>query len=397
MHTAWATRVTALCLFALSAAPIVARGDVSADAVGQFAIQVLPNLKIDPEGITTSGLSSGAFMAVQLQIAHSSMVRGAGVVAGGPFLCSQGSTVEAVHVCTCYYDPPNPFRFYCHSGDLDVLVLIRKTRDLEEAKQIDSLGNMVNHRVYLLHGINDPFVPSSTMDALREFYLNVGVPQTNISYREHLRANHTMPTEDAGTACEAHSAPYLGDCDFDAAGEILTMLYATEGKPWKDKVRKAKSERLIRFDQVPFIPLLKTVEGDISPSARRGLDTSGWVYIPDACSGGVKSCRLHVAFHGCRQGQSFEDVGSAYVRQAGYNEWAESNDIVVLYPQAVPITGLFYSANPAGCWDWWGYAEETKAGQAGRFGTKHGAQVQAIEAMINRLRGKPSDLDQAKQ
>ena len=35
--------------------------------------------------ITVSGLSSGGYMAVQYQVAHSSSVAGAGVIAGGPY------------------------------------------------------------------------------------------------------------------------------------------------------------------------------------------------------------------------------------------------------------------------------------------------------------------------
>ncbi|HET9642178.1 MAG TPA: hypothetical protein VFP68_02185, partial [Burkholderiaceae bacterium] len=38
---------------------------------------------------SVSGLSSGAFMTVQLHLAHSSSFVGAGVIAGGPFRCAQ--------------------------------------------------------------------------------------------------------------------------------------------------------------------------------------------------------------------------------------------------------------------------------------------------------------------
>src|SRR5690242_11320593 len=38
---------------------------------------------------SVSGLSSGAFMAVQLHLAYSSSFAGAGIVAGGPFRCAE--------------------------------------------------------------------------------------------------------------------------------------------------------------------------------------------------------------------------------------------------------------------------------------------------------------------
>ena len=42
-----------------------------------------------------------------------------------------------------------------------------------------------------------------------------------------------------------------------------------------------------------------------------------------------------------------------FVENAGYNEWADANDIVVLYPQARSreFQGSIQHANPQGCWD----------------------------------------------
>src|SRR4029077_5725124 len=41
-----------------------------------------------------SGISSGAFMAVQFGVAWSSIIKGVGVVAGGPFYCAQASAAD---------------------------------------------------------------------------------------------------------------------------------------------------------------------------------------------------------------------------------------------------------------------------------------------------------------
>jgi len=43
-------------------------------------------------------------------------------------------------------------------------------------------------------------------------------------------------------------------------------------------------------------------------------------------------------------------VGDAYIRNAGYLEAGELNNIIILFPQTI-ATG----ANPQACWDWWGY------------------------------------------
>ena len=54
-------------------------------------------------------------------------------------------------------------------------------------------------------------------------------------------------------------------------------------------------------------------------------------------------------------------------------EWADSNNLIVLYPQA-ESTAL----NPFGCWDWWGYTGDG-------YATRTGTQMTAIRAMIGRI------------
>jgi poly(3-hydroxybutyrate) depolymerase len=59
-------------------------------------LQAVPSVAAD--AITVSGLSSGAFFAHQFHIAHSKLVAGAGLIAGGPYGC-----VENI---------PNPFYWF---------------------------------------------------------------------------------------------------------------------------------------------------------------------------------------------------------------------------------------------------------------------------------------------
>jgi len=114
--------------------------------------------------------------------------------------------------------------------------------------------------------------------------------------------------------------------------------------------------------------------------------------VPQDCRSAV--CRVHVAFHGCRQ--NAEQIGRRFVEGAGYNAWADHNRegagynawadhnrIIVLYPQTVPRRGLALGSwkwvyNPSGCWDWWGYS-----GSA--YATRDGLQIAAVRAMLKRL------------
>jgi poly(3-hydroxybutyrate) depolymerase len=81
-----------------------------------------------------------------------------------------------------------------------------------------------------------------------------------------------------------------------------------------------------------------------------------------------------VAFHGCKQ--NVDQVHDDFIRDGGYNRWAASNQIVVLYPQATAS-----AANPNGCWDFWGYS-------GANYATRSGPQMQAIKAMVDRLLGQ---------
>jgi hypothetical protein len=70
------------------------------------------------------------------------------------------------------------------------------------------------------------------------------------------------------------------------------------------------------------------------------------------------------------------------VKESGLNERADTNDTIVLYPQATaPPASL---TNPEGCWDWWGYTGADYALQSG-------PQMQALIAMIHHLSGGSSD------
>ncbi|MFL5255556.1 MAG: hypothetical protein ACJ8AI_22195 [Rhodopila sp.] len=114
------------------------------------------------------------------------------------------------------------------------------------------------------------------------------------------------------------------------------------------------------------------------------MGAKAFVYVPADCAAGA-ACRVHVALHGCKQ--SFDDIGEDFIRHAGYNEWADTNHTIVLYPQTTPSFGVAPYAgitNPEACWDWWGYLDKDLTADA-RFLTKDGPQIAALRKMIDRL------------
>ena len=112
-------------------------------------------------------------------------------------------------------------------------------------------------------------------------------------------------------------------------------------------------------------------------AASSGLDDIGFVYIPQSCTVNAGACAVHVVFHGCKQGA--RSVGSSVYSSVGYNNWADSNKVIVLYPQVVATqASQLLPFNPDGCWDWWGYS-------GFNFQVKSGVQMAAVKAMVDRL------------
>ena len=330
----------------------------------------LPALNIDIRETSVSGISSGGFMAVQFEVAHAGIVKGAGVVAAGPYWCAQGSSITATTACSCTLDP---YHTLCavSADSTRVSDLAAATQRFAAEGRIDDPAALARHRVIRFAGGQDHTVPAPVVAQLGRYYGALGVPAENLAALDLPAAGHAMPTPDYGGACEVSQEPYINRCGVDAAEAILSWIYG----PLKPAHKKPRGT-LMKFDQRAYLPSGAT-------SWRSGLDSSAWVYVPADCAKGA-ACRLHVALHGCRQGQSYVPLkplpgggvyfGTTFVEHAGYNRWADANRIVMLYPQAVSVPFL----NPNGCWDWWGYS-------GANYAERDGVQIATLRAMVDRL------------
>lgn len=294
--------------------------------------------------VTVSGLSSGGYFANQFHVAYSSKVSGAGVLAGGPFYCARGSMMDALNRCM---DTAN--------GAPTVQDSMREATRLEREGSIDNLDNLKSSKVYLLSGTADRTVLPIMMQRLRDLYQAWGLKAANMTVVDRMPVGHAFPTVDFGNDCANPSAsPYISSCGRDVAGEILDALVG----PLKAK-EKATEDRIFKFNQA----------FGVNP-AGISLARTGFAYVPKECENALQKCHLHVAFHGCRQ--TTEDIGMDYVLHTGYNAWAESNKIIILYPQAVRN---FLLNNPRGCWDWWGYTGPN-------YHNKKGPQMHMISKVV---------------
>jgi poly(3-hydroxybutyrate) depolymerase len=344
-----------------------------------WAADPLGHFPVDPAQVSVSGISSGAFMANQLHIAHSTGIMGAGMIAGGLYGCAADSVTEdgvfalaslAVGPCMSVPTLLRPVDFYA-----------RLTADLAAKGWIDPPSNLTRSRVYMFTGQADKVVSSKAVELGTSLYRTLGVPASQVKFRDQdlpgAGAGHSWVTKNFGNACDANAKPFINDCAYDQSGDMLQTIYGPLQPP---AVQPAG--RIVVFDQTEFAPGKAAVAN--------GLLDTGYLYVPKACEpGAAQPCRLQVVLHGCLQ--SAEVLGDEFYTKVGVNEWADTNRIVVLYPQAhatsvseLPSQNFLslFNTNMEGCWNWWGYADDKQ------FLTKEGVQVGAIWSMVQRVTGQ---------
>jgi len=111
-------------------------------------------------------------------------------------------------------------------------------------------------------------------------------------------------------------------------------------------------------------------------AANISMADNGYIFVPKNCATGG-TCGLILALHGCNQ--HYGAIGQAFINDSGMNQWADTNDIVVLYPQTIASSNNQWS----GCWDWWGYLNDPDYAQ------KSGPQMKSLYKMVLRVSGLP--------
>lgn len=83
-----------------------------------------------------------------------------------------------------------------------------------------------------------------------------------------------------------------------------------------------------------------------------GLAKYGYIYYPDQCYDGSRNCKLHMHLHGC--GQTVDGIYFGYqsLSDGGWMEYAVSNDIILILPQAK----FDLISNSGECFDYYNYA-----------------------------------------
>ncbi|WP_169814739.1 extracellular catalytic domain type 2 short-chain-length polyhydroxyalkanoate depolymerase [Nocardia crassostreae] len=305
----------------------------------------------DIDSVYVSGISSGGYMANQLHVAYSGTFSGAGIFSAGPYRCA-GDFDYAVRAQTgCMQN----------GARKTPAELAAETRTLATSGKVDAPANLSGDPVYLYHGTSDQTVLEPVNNDLATYYSEFGA---NVTYDKSGPAGHAWVSPIGPVACASTASPFVNDCDSDPVGDMLGKLTGGVAAP-----AATLGGKLVQFDQNAYAP-----GGNANAIS---MDAKAFAYVPQSCTDGA-TCTLMVALHGCKQGFSYQGFGDAFMKYAYLNEYADTNAMIVLYPQAIPLSTAS-TTNPNGCWNWWGYGGDAAYAWHG------GKQMESIMSMVAEL------------
>lgn len=310
-----------------------------------------------------AGISSGGFAAVQMHVAHSATCKGAAIYAGGVYWwAGAGGAATALADCGGLTLPTNQASYN------STLAASIAYLDLQSSLgTIDSSAHLLGQPVYLWSGTRDQVVNPLEMADLRAEYQHYG---TDTHFDNTFPAAHGWESPEGELECGTQARPFMVKCSsngiaYDSVKTWLTMFLG----PLKPRNNGKLSGTIAAFDQTEF---------GASPSL--SMSATGSVFVPRACAQG-SSCGLVLALRGCHQEVS--EVGDRWVRQAGINEWADTNRLVVVYPDTIASSAPGVT-NPNACFDWWGYSNPVDT----NYTLKSGLQMSALYARVQRVTGR---------
>ena len=355
----WAA-AAALGLAAAQPSPAAAQSAPAPSPVVQ-----LQRYQVDPSKIFVAGISSGGFAAVQMHVAHSSTFRGAAIYAGGVYWCAgAGGAATALGNCGGETLP---------TGQASYNSTLAASETYLESQSalgtIDPMSNLSGQPVYLWSGTQDAIVNPLEMNDLQTEYLRYGA---NVRYDNTFPAAHGWESPDGELGCGTSGSPYMVKClapngaAYDSVQTWLTMFLGSLHPRNNGKLQGS----LMTFDQTEF-----GASPDVS------MSPTGSVFVPKSCMNG-KTCGFVLALHGCLQQSQL--IGSRWVTEAGINEWADTNALIVLYPDTI-ATSAPQPTNPNACFDWWGYSNQSDP----NYALKTGLQMSMLYSMVQRVTGAP--------
>ena len=353
------------------AVPVVLAIGLSAGASASAApastappVVKLQRYQIDPAKVFVAGISSGGFAAVQMHVAHSATFKGAAIYAGGVYWCAgAGGAATALANCGGETLPTNQASYNSTLAASEAYLNAQSALGT-----IDPARNLSGQPVYLWSGTQDTVVNPLEMADLNAQYLHHGA---RVYFDNAYPAAHGWESPNGELTCGTLGSPFMVKCSvngavYDSVKTWLTMFLG----PLSPRNNGKLSGTLSTFDQTEF---------GASPNV--SMRSTGSVFVPKACMQG-KTCGFVLALHGCLQEGS--RIGTRWVSEAGINEWADTNKLVVVYPDTIASSAPG-PTNPNACFDWWGYSNQVDP----NYALKSGLQMSVLYAMVRRVTGQP--------
>lgn len=181
---------------------------------------------------------------------------------------------------------------------------------------------MKNQPIYIFSGSKDTTYPPLYQEAQNIFYNHFDADVEFVSKP----VGHELPS-----AFSSNQLLNPSNSNYDVAGDLFKHIYSnleTDPIPvsswapgdadwWQKGVMK-------KFYQSEF---LDTFVWELS-----GLAEYGYIYYPNQCYDGTKSCKVHMHLHGCGATVDGLFFGYQSLSDGGWLEYAAANDIIFIMP-----------------------------------------------------------------
>ena len=146
----------------------------------------MPKLGADIAATSVSGLSSGAFMAVQIEVAHSKDIKAPASWPEAPYACAETEASRLVPFWpSAVLQNAQQALNQCMqttSGTPDAKKLAKRAEELAKDDKIDPLAGLTDDNVYLFSGNEDQTVTRPVVEAAAAFLKDAGVKETNVTW-----------------------------------------------------------------------------------------------------------------------------------------------------------------------------------------------------------------------
>lgn len=295
-------------------------------------------------------------MALMHHIVFSASSLGLGAVAASPLGCSALAPPPNATVAELCATPPPGFNW-----TVAVDVMVARVAALAAAGLIDPLSNLNRSAAWLFSGCLDTVVYPAVAWAADTQLRRLAGPGARIAANYSVPAEHAWPVNDPGAnPCWWLGPPFVNNCGYDGPGAMLRHIFAPAPLRPPSPVVALRRPRAV--NATPYLP--------VGHPALVG--ECAYAYVPTRCEADPDACRVHVHYHGCG-GEGGDSSGW------GLNGYAESNGMIVVYPQAAQDPVL----NPRGCW-WEGIEEGMPAPPDG-WDTRGGTQLAVVTRIVDDL------------